>query len=88
MEKFKVALLQLCSTPDQAGNLEKGLNYCRQAKAMGADLALFPEMWNNGYRVTADPAQLEAMPSPGTARLSGPLQIWQRNWKWRLASPF
>ncbi|MFR1479606.1 MAG: hypothetical protein ACLSB9_29915 [Hydrogeniiclostridium mannosilyticum] len=24
MEKFKVALLQLCSTPDQAGNLEKG----------------------------------------------------------------
>ena len=60
MEKFKVALLQLCSTPDQAGNLEKGLNYCRQAKAMGADLALFPEMWNNGYRVTADPAQLEA----------------------------
>ncbi|MFR1479605.1 MAG: carbon-nitrogen hydrolase family protein [Hydrogeniiclostridium mannosilyticum] len=27
---------------------------------MGADLALFPEMWNNGYRVTADPAQLEA----------------------------
>ena len=60
MKDFKIALLQLCSTPTQAGNLEKGLDYCRRAKAMGADLALFPEMWNNGYRVTADPAQLEA----------------------------
>ena len=88
MKDFKIALLQLCSTPTQAGNLEKGLDYCRRAKAMGADLALFPEMWNNGYRVTVDPAQLEADAVPGTVRLSRPLQIWQRSWKWRLTSPF
>lgn len=45
-----VALLQLTANgPDQAANLVKGLNACRQAKAMGADLALFPEMWSIGY---------------------------------------
>ena len=58
MGDFKVALLQLLSTSSQEGNAEKGMAYCRQAKAMGADLALFPEMWSNGYHVCADPEQL------------------------------
>lgn len=34
---------------DQAANLRKGEEYCRLAKVMGADIALFPEMWNIGY---------------------------------------
>jgi len=34
---------------DQDANLAKGVEFCRRAKAMGADLALFPEMWNVGY---------------------------------------
>jgi predicted amidohydrolase len=34
---------------DQKANLEKGEKYCRLAAAMGADIALFPEMWNIGY---------------------------------------
>lgn len=47
---FKVALLQMAPAgTDQAANLTKAEAFCRQAKAMGADLALFPEMWNNGY---------------------------------------
>lgn len=58
MKDLQVALLQLCSTGDQAGNLEKGLRSCRQAKAMGADIALFPEMWSNGYAVQ-DEEQLQ-----------------------------
>ncbi len=67
MEKFYVALLQMVSTPGAAGNREKGEAYCRRAKAMGADLALFPEMWSNGYHVPKDPAQLaaEAVPADG-----------------------
>ncbi len=28
-------------------NLVKGLDFCRQAHNMGADIALFPEMWSN-----------------------------------------
>src|SRR5262245_60518013 len=34
---------------DQDANLAKGVEFCRRAKDMGADLALFPEMWNIGY---------------------------------------
>ena len=34
---------------DQAANLVKGEEFCRRAHAMGADIALFPEMWNIGY---------------------------------------
>ena len=47
---FTVALLQMTSHGhDQAANLAKGEEYCRRAAAMGADLALFPEIWNIGY---------------------------------------
>jgi predicted amidohydrolase len=49
MKTFRVALLQLIPTESQKGNLEKGIKYCKLAKDMGADLALFPEMWNIGY---------------------------------------
>jgi N-carbamoylputrescine amidase len=48
--KITVALLQMaaCSN-DQDANLAKGEEFCRRARAMGADIALFPEMWNIGY---------------------------------------
>src|SRR5438309_995413 len=46
---FTIALLQLFpSGHDQDQNLAKGLEYCRHAKAAGADLAVFPELWNIG----------------------------------------
>ncbi len=51
---FKVALLQLTGGPDQTENRIKGIEYCKKAKAMGADLALFPEMWNIGYTFAED----------------------------------
>lgn len=47
---FTVALLQMTAHGfDQAANLAKGTAFCRQACALGADAALFPEMWNIGY---------------------------------------
>lgn len=47
---LRIALLQMASCGvDQAASLAKGEEYCRRAKAMGADIALFPEMWNIGY---------------------------------------
>jgi predicted amidohydrolase len=49
MKTFRVALLQLIPTESQEENMEKGIEYCRLAKKIGADLALFPEMWNIGY---------------------------------------
>lgn len=43
-------MLQISSHgKDQKKNLEKGELYCRQAKEAGADIILFPEMWNIGY---------------------------------------
>ena len=51
MKYFRVALLQMTAGASQAENLEKGQVWCRRAKAMGADLALFPEMWSCGYAV-------------------------------------
>lgn len=51
MEHFIVALLQLFPGKTQAESLEKGLAACRTAKQMGADLALFPELWNTGYQI-------------------------------------
>jgi predicted amidohydrolase len=46
--KFTVALLQIAPFGnDQNRNLAKGLQYCREAKALGADLAVFPESWDD-----------------------------------------
>ncbi|MDO8587518.1 MAG: carbon-nitrogen hydrolase family protein [Armatimonadota bacterium] len=48
--KLVVALLQMESIgEDQAANLKKADEFCRNAAHMGADVALMPEMWNVGY---------------------------------------
>lgn len=50
MKPFKVALVQHKAIPnDLHANLALGLSYVKQAKTMGADIVLFPEMWSNGY---------------------------------------
>ena len=51
MQTVKVALLQILPESTMDGNLEKGIEFCKRAKAMGADIALFPEMWSNGYNI-------------------------------------
>lgn len=65
---LKIALLQIAPTGSLQGNLEKGLAHCRQAKAMGADIALFPEMWSNGYDIYGRPPSqwlADAIPAEG-----------------------
>ena len=50
MKPFRVALLQMTAVgDDQDANLAKGEEFCRKARGLDADLALFPEMWNIGY---------------------------------------
>lgn len=48
---FNVALLQLSPTDSMENNMLKGIEYCKKAKEIGADIALFPEMWNTGYEM-------------------------------------
>ena len=56
---LKIALLQMTACgANQDANLAKGEAFCRQAAGMGADVALFPEMWNVGYALP-DSKQLD-----------------------------
>jgi predicted amidohydrolase len=54
MSHIQIALLQMTASGHdrpgyaQESNLAKGEEFCRRAKHMGADIALFPEMWNIG----------------------------------------
>ena len=60
MKSLKIALLQLLPENTQEQNLVKGISACQKAKELGADIALFPEMWNNGYNIAKDLTKLKA----------------------------
>lgn len=38
-------------------NLQNGISACEKAKKMGADIALFPEMYSNGYNIYNRPVE-------------------------------
>lgn len=57
MQMLKIALLQIAPCSSLKENLEKGIQYCKKAKEMDADIALFPEMWSNGYRIYDRPVE-------------------------------
>jgi predicted amidohydrolase len=71
--RFRVALLQIAPHGnDDSRNLAKGIQYCRDAKAVGADLVVFPELWNIG--------SAQALPLGGEAqRLWNASAIAQNN---------
>lgn len=63
---MKIALLQISAPDTLDGTLDKGISFCRRAKEMGADIALFPEMFSNGYRLYDRPVSewvREAIPA-------------------------
>lgn len=51
MKSLKIALLQLLPGNSMEDNRNIGMRACRKAKEMGADIALFPEMWSVGYAI-------------------------------------
>lgn len=57
MNILKIALLQIAPGRSLEENLQKGIRSCKEAAAMGADIALFPEMWSNGYRIYNRPVE-------------------------------
>ena len=68
MRSLRIALLQISPCGDTDKNLQKGLGACRAARAQGADIALFPEMWSNGYNLYGRPVdawKAEAIPGDG-----------------------
>jgi N-carbamoylputrescine amidase len=71
MEPLRIALLQMTPNVDnQDANLAKGEAFCRRARDVGADVALFPEMWNVGYTSFAPEATVET-------------DLWKAPERWR-----
>jgi predicted amidohydrolase len=65
MALLRIALLQLASAGrDRDANCVKGIAFCRRAAALGADVALFPELWSIGYQ-------------PHDAARDGDLDAWR-----------
>ena len=56
-----IALLQLLPEADLEAQLNKGIEACRKAKEMGADIVLFPEMWSDGYFLPQEQSELEEL---------------------------
>lgn len=54
--KLKIALLQIAPCGGLEENKQKGITACKNAKGKGADIALFPEMFSNGYDIYERPA--------------------------------
>ena len=61
MEDIRIAFLQIAPTGTTEGNRVKGELYCRKAKELGADIALFPEMWSSGYGIPEEVELLKAL---------------------------
>lgn len=51
MNRLKIAFLQIAPCGNTEQNMLKGISACREAREKGADIALFPEMWSNGYNI-------------------------------------
>ncbi len=54
MHILRIALLQIAPCATLGENLSKGMACCREAKRIGADIALFPEMFSCGYAIPPD----------------------------------
>ena len=61
---LNIALLQLLPGAGLAAQLEKGKAACTMAKEKGADIALFPEMWSDGYFLPQEEEALRALAIP------------------------
>lgn len=61
---LNLALLQLLPCCDKNENLKKGVDFCRRAKTMGADVALFPEMFSCGYNIPENQPDVNALAIP------------------------
>ena len=83
MGNLRVALLQLLPAGNEpAANLAKGLDACREAARLGADIALFPEMWSIGYygwgEVGDGPSELAALAISEDSMFVGQFQALAR----------
>lgn len=58
---LKIALVQLLPGSSVEEQFRIGKSACQRASALGAQIALFPEMWSCGYQIPQDREALNAM---------------------------
>lgn len=58
---LNIALLQIQAMGSLEKNLEKGIDACKKAKEMGADICVFPEMWSDGYQIPENMDELKKL---------------------------
>ncbi|MCR5796850.1 MAG: carbon-nitrogen hydrolase family protein [Eubacterium sp.] len=58
---IKIAFVQLIPGKSIEDNLVIGKKACVEAKEKGADIALFPEMWSDGYYMPQDANEIDAL---------------------------
>ncbi len=58
---IRIAFLQIFPGKNLEDNLEIGKKACIEAKEKGADVALFPEMWSDGYYLPQDAKELNSL---------------------------
>ena len=59
--KINIAFLQILPGKNIAENLIIGKEACVKAKEKGADIALFPEMWSDGYYLPQENGAIESL---------------------------
>ncbi|MCR4930462.1 MAG: carbon-nitrogen hydrolase family protein [Lachnospiraceae bacterium] len=59
--KIKIAFIQLIPGKSTEENLSIGKKACIEAKEKGADVALFPEMWSDGYYLPEDEEEADKL---------------------------
>ena len=59
--KLKIGFIQILPGKDTEENLRLGKEACIKAKELGADVALFPEMFSDGYYLPQDEEELKKL---------------------------
>lgn len=59
--KIKIAFLQILPGKSRDENLSIGRKACIEAKEKGAEIALFPEMWSDGYNLPQEYTELKKL---------------------------
>ena len=81
---LKIALLQLLPGNNLEEQFKIGKAACEKAKDMDADIALFPEMWSDGYTIPQDEKAVNEL----SISADSDSVIWQQNCRWQLVSHF
>jgi N-carbamoylputrescine amidase len=73
-DKFRVGLIQMACSPDAGENLNRAVDFVRQAAGRGAQVVCLPELFRTQYFCQREDAALfdlaETVPGPTTRRLA------------------